>query len=146
MSNAFTRPFYTFCMMMSSNGNIFRVTGPLCGEFTGLRMFSLICTRLNGWVNNGEAGDLRRHDAHYDVTVMWQCKSFTMYNMYTRKNHKNIYTIVCSWDKVNTIVTLDYYICRFHGYTLNSVRVRVRKLYLTSDSVKIYVCMSEKYL
>ena len=24
-------------MMTSSNGNIFRVTGPLCGEFTGLR-------------------------------------------------------------------------------------------------------------
>ena len=25
----------TFLMMTSSNGNIFRVTGPLCGEFTG---------------------------------------------------------------------------------------------------------------
>ena len=24
----------------------------------------------NGWVNNGEAGDLRRHRAHYDVTVV----------------------------------------------------------------------------
>ena len=27
-------------MMMSSNGNIFRVTGPLCGEFTGPGEFS----------------------------------------------------------------------------------------------------------
>ena len=26
-----------FLMMTSSNGKIFRVTGPLCGEFTGLR-------------------------------------------------------------------------------------------------------------
>ena len=25
---------------------------------------------LHRWVNNGEAGDLRRHCAHYDVTVM----------------------------------------------------------------------------
>ena len=33
-------------------------------------MFSLICTRINGWVNNGEAGDLRRYRVHYDVTVM----------------------------------------------------------------------------
>ena len=33
-------------------------------------MFSLICTRINGWVNNGETGDLRRYRAHYDVTVM----------------------------------------------------------------------------
>ena len=27
----------TFAMMTSANGNIFRVTGPLCGEFTGHR-------------------------------------------------------------------------------------------------------------
>ena len=26
---------------------------------------------INDWVNNGEAGDLRRHRAHYDVIVMW---------------------------------------------------------------------------
>ena len=26
---------------------------------------------MNGWVNNGEAGDWRRHHAHYDVTVMY---------------------------------------------------------------------------
>ena len=32
-------------------------------------MFSLICA-LNGWVNNREAGYLRRHRAHYDVTAM----------------------------------------------------------------------------
>ena len=25
----------------------------------------------NGWVNDGEAGDLRRHRAHYDVIVMY---------------------------------------------------------------------------
>ena len=33
-------------------------------------MFSLICARINGWVKNGEAGDLRCYHAHYDVTVM----------------------------------------------------------------------------
>ena len=33
-------------------------------------MFSLIYTRINGWVNNREAGDLRRHRIHYDVIVM----------------------------------------------------------------------------
>ena len=33
-------------------------------------MFSLICTWINSWVNNREAGDLRRHRAHYDVMVM----------------------------------------------------------------------------
>ena len=33
-------------------------------------MFSLICAWINGWVNNREAGDLRRHRAHYYVTVL----------------------------------------------------------------------------
>ena len=40
------------------------------GQWRGALMFSLICTRINSWVNNGEGGDLRRYRAHYDVTVM----------------------------------------------------------------------------
>ena len=40
------------------------------GQWRGALMFSFICTRINGLVNNGEAGDLRRHRVHYDVTVM----------------------------------------------------------------------------
>ena len=32
---------------------------------------SLISVWINGWVNNGEAGDLRRHRTHCDVTVMF---------------------------------------------------------------------------
>ena len=33
-------------------------------------MFSLICAWINGWVNNGKAGDLIHHRSHYDVIVM----------------------------------------------------------------------------
>ena len=67
-------------MMTSSNGNIFRVTDHLCGEFTDHRWISrtkasdaeLWCFLwINGWVNNRTAGDLWHHRAHYDVTVMW---------------------------------------------------------------------------
>ena len=69
---------FPMSMMTSPNGNIFRVTGHFCGEFNGPRwiqwrgalMFSLICVWINGWVNNREAGDLRRYRAHYDVIVM----------------------------------------------------------------------------
>ena len=39
-------------------------------QWHGAFMFSLICVRINGWVNNCEAGDLRRYRAHYDVTIM----------------------------------------------------------------------------
>ena len=40
------------------------------GQWRGAVMFSLICAWIRAWVNNREAGDLRRHRAHYDVTVM----------------------------------------------------------------------------
>ena len=64
-------------MMTSSNRNIFRDTGPLCvhrspvnsphrGQWRGALMFSLICAWINDWVNNREAGDLRRHHSNYD--------------------------------------------------------------------------------
>ena len=73
----FVRCVYPNLSMMTSsngNGNIFCVTGQLFGEFTGqLRgalMFSMICARIKVWVSNREAGDLRRHRAHFDVIVM----------------------------------------------------------------------------
>ena len=83
-------------MMTSSNGNIFRVTGPLYGELTGpgnsphkgqwrgALMFSLIYAWINDWVNNREAGDLRRQRDHYDVIVM---------NI-QNQNHKNAWYIL----------------------------------------------------
>ena len=33
-------------------------------------MFALICIWINDWVNNREAGDLRRYRGHYDVIAM----------------------------------------------------------------------------
>ena len=39
-------------------------------QWRGALRFSLICPGIIGWVNNGEAGDLRCHRTHYDVTVM----------------------------------------------------------------------------
>ena len=77
MSNGNRRTLWH--MMTSSNGNIFRVTGPLCGgpvnsphkgQWRWALMFSLICAGINDWVNNRKVGDLRRHRSHYDVNVM----------------------------------------------------------------------------
>ena len=44
---------------------------PHKGQWRGALMFSLICVWINGWVNNRETGDLRRHRGHYDVNVMY---------------------------------------------------------------------------
>ena len=46
------------------------VYSPHIGQWRGTLMFTLICAWINGWVNNRGAGDLRRHRAHYNVTVM----------------------------------------------------------------------------
>ena len=40
------------------------------GQWRGALVFSLICVWIKGWVNNREAGELRRYRTHYDVTVM----------------------------------------------------------------------------
>ena len=40
------------------------------GQWHGPLMFSLIWAWMDGWVNNGEAGDLRRYRAHYDAIAM----------------------------------------------------------------------------
>ena len=46
------------------------VNSPLKGQWRGALMFTLICARINGWVNNREAGDLRRHRSHCGVSVL----------------------------------------------------------------------------
>ena len=46
------------------------VNSPHKGQWCGALMFSVICVWINDWVNNREAGDLRRYRAHYDVTLM----------------------------------------------------------------------------
>ena len=58
----------------------------LCGEFTGHKgqwrgalVFYLICAWTNVWVNNWNAGALRRHRAHYDVTVLCACVLLDIY-------------------------------------------------------------------
>ena len=43
---------------------------PHKGQWCVALMFSLICASTNGWANNRDAGDLKRHCAHYDVTIM----------------------------------------------------------------------------
>ena len=46
------------------------VNSPHKGQWRGALMFPLICVWINGWVNNREAGDLRRYRAHYHAIVM----------------------------------------------------------------------------
>ena len=44
-------------------------------------MCSLMSVWINGWVNTGEAGDLRHHHAHYGVTVITRVSSSYILNI-----------------------------------------------------------------
>ena len=79
------------------------VNSPHKGQWRGALIFSLICGWINGWVNNREAGDLRCHRAHYDVTVMTQrrwdaaqrwCTGVTSIST---GEHCGIILISCEW-------------------------------------------------
>ena len=60
----------TFSALLAICAGKSRVNFTHKGQWRGALMFSLICVWINGWVNNRKAGDLRRTNAHYDVTVM----------------------------------------------------------------------------
>ena len=54
------------------------VKSPHKGQWRGPLMFFFIYVCINGWVNNREAGDLRRYLAHNDVTVMVRHLGFSV--------------------------------------------------------------------
>ena len=78
------------------------VISPHKGQWREALMFSLICARINhvnGWVNNGEAGDLTRHRAHYDVIVMCWSGTVRCADIFTHRD-------------VNIWVFIDTFVCR----------------------------------
>ena len=88
------------------------------GQWRRTLMFSLILAWINGWVNNGEAGDLRRHHAHYDVTVMHF------------KHQTDVFIIVY----INTM------------YTLNNAYIRLRLLTKRYLRCLFYTCYCNKFI
>ena len=60
----------TFSALLAICAGNSPATGHTKCQWRGALVFTLICARINGWVNNREAGDSRRHRAHYDVNVM----------------------------------------------------------------------------
>ena len=61
---------FSALLAICAENSLVPVNSPHKGQWREALMLSFICTCINGWVNNGEAGYLRRYRAHYDVTVM----------------------------------------------------------------------------
>ena len=76
------------------------------GQWRGALMFSLIYAWINDWVNNREAGDLRRQHGHYDVIVMlWRNVAVTYpspsglsFNIFRSASIKD-----CNMDKIQRV-------------------------------------------
>ena len=73
------RQMEIFSALLALCGGIHRspVNFPHKGQWRAALVFSLICAWMNGWVNNHETGDLRRHRTHYDATIMYLLLIFT---------------------------------------------------------------------
>ena len=116
--------------MTSSNGNILRFTDHSCidrsqvnsphkGQWQGALIFLLICAWINGWVNNGKAGDLRRHRAHYDITVMviQQCSHrsnvprTTLWSVQNFMQMQNQFTSHCLRVIISLSILMECVIC-----------------------------------
>ena len=125
-------------MMTSPNRNILRVTGPVWGEsighlvdsphkgqWRGALMLSLICAIRSGWGNNRDAGDLRRHHPHYDITALsirtarWHLKPVIVSCAWYREGpmHPALSTIPPKWLRDIFRHQLRY----FYGYVAHTV-------------------------
>ena len=114
---------------------------PVTGEFPhkrqwrGASMFSLICAWINGLVNNREAGDLRRHPAHYDVSVMSFHISMEGNALVIWNQMQLITYLVCAYQQ-NMIAHWQF--------PLNTLSPRQNGRYLISDIFKC-IFMNENF-
>ena len=113
-----------FMMMTSSYGNNCRrywpyvrgihgslVDSPHKGQWRGALIFSLIWVWRNGWTNSQDAGGLRHHFAHWDVTVLLQfvliIAEITFYEKSSvlRSHERHDHRTFCSDNIVQSIQT-----------------------------------------
>ena len=71
------------------------VNSPIKGQWCGALMFSLICAWINHYINNRDAGDLRRYRAHYDIIVM-------IHTSVTADRPTSLWWLYMSWCQICT--------------------------------------------
>ena len=108
------------------------------GQLRRALMFSSISAWTNGWVTNGEAGDLRRHRAHYNVNVMRGKQRQAIRSLSGNRNfptgsiHKTLYSMILlgtflwhnSWYNMKTILDFSGMpLCDIKSYHSTSVTI-----------------------
>ena len=106
----------TLCAGISPFTTEFPIQRPVARGFD----VSLICAWLSSWVNNREAGDLRRHCAHSDVIVInGACQKAGHFVSWQMRNHT-----VCSF------IIQDYIKSRIKNVL--GMYIRLMKWYMPS--------------
>ena len=82
---------------------------PHKGQWRGAFMFTLICALTHGWTNNGDAGDLRSHRAHYDGTVTLELVERNLSHQYIHWYNTPLLIIVGEWriSSLNLAITIS---------------------------------------
>ena len=109
-------------MMTSAYGKMFTLLA-FCGrnhrspgnsphkaQRPGALMCSLICGWINDWENNRDAGDLRHHRAHHDVTVMITSHPVGQTIVLQRRHNER--------DDVSNHQRLHYLLNRFYSFAI----------------------------
>ena len=122
------------------------VNSPHNGQWRGALMFSLICAWINGWVNNCEAGDLRRHRAHCDVR---HCNVSWLNNIFHKSAHAFVpntinHVLIHLWRSVGYPVSwpgselnmANFVWSTWNDYLTWQMKVRVTKLELNIIIIK----------
>ena len=78
------------------------------GQWRGALMFSVICAWINAWVNDGEAGDLRRYRAHYDVIVMQTIDRHAVNPSLGPVSDLSLNRVKIYWVRISCTRTVDY--------------------------------------
>ena len=122
------------CTKQSHVFQVSSVNSPHKGQWRGALIFSLIYARINGWVNTGEAGDLRRHRAHYDVIVMNNA-DVTMPSFVYQYTHKYLNMYIALVD----VLIYVYWVCVYISYIL--LRYSRVESFNTHDISRKIFCM-----
>ena len=90
------------------------VNSPHKGQWCGALMFSLICTWINGCINNREPGDLRHRCTHYDIIVILSshvnnsvCIQRDLLHWVTDPHHQENLTAIFNSQSPNIFVPVD---------------------------------------
>ena len=120
------------------------VDSPHKGHWRGTLMFSLIWAWTNDWANNEDAGDLRHHRVHYDVTVMVEDKTprvsgviTTTYSCCLRRQFINNHTIDLLFNDYSSFITKRFTLITL--WYMNACFIKVRK---SSEVMSTYSCMN----